>query len=158
MQTVPSKSVGIGRNLGHATARSPAEFEIEARNAADRPSKLGGDAIRVKFSAPANTTVATTTELPDGRYKVEYVAPIAGSYHLTVPQVREVMWRRWSVLCLLLDPPPKECWHGANSPDTRAYARWIKGLMDAGRWPSGGGEWSVARTRSQAARRERARR
>ena len=84
MQTVPSKSVGLGRNLGHATARSPAEFEIEARNAADRPSKLGGDQIKVKFSAPANTTVATVNELPEGRYKVEYTAPIAGTYQLSV--------------------------------------------------------------------------
>ena len=84
MQTVPTKSIAIGRNLGHATARSPAEFEVEARNQADRPSKQGGDNIRVKFSAPANTTVATITELPEGRYKIDYTAPIAGTYQLTV--------------------------------------------------------------------------
>ena len=84
MQTIPTKSVALGRNLGHATARSPAEFEIEARNAAERPSKQGGDQIKVKFSAPANTTVANILELPEGRYKVEYTAPIAGTYQLTV--------------------------------------------------------------------------
>ena len=84
LSTIPSKSIASGPNLGHATARSPAEFEIEGRNAADRPSKLGGDQIKVKFSAPANTTVATVTELPEGRYKVEYTAPIAGTYQLSV--------------------------------------------------------------------------
>ena len=84
MQTIPAKSVALGRNLGHATARSPAEFEVEARNAAERPSKQGGDQIKVKFSAPANTTVATVSEQPEGRYKVEYVAPIAGTYQLSV--------------------------------------------------------------------------
>ena len=84
MQTIPSKSVALGRNLGHATARSPAEFEVEGRNAADRPSKQGGDQIKFKLSAPANTTVATISELDEGRYKVEYTAPIAGTYQLTV--------------------------------------------------------------------------
>ena len=84
MQTIPTKSIALGRNLGHATARSPAEFEIEARNAAERPSKQGGDQIKVKFSAPANTTVANIIELPEGRYKVEYTAPIAGTYQMTV--------------------------------------------------------------------------
>ena len=84
MQTVPTKSVALGRNCGHATARSPAEFEVEARNAAERPSKQGGDQIKFKLSAPANTTVATISELPEGRYKVEFMAPIVGTYQLTV--------------------------------------------------------------------------
>ena len=84
LSTVPSKSIIVSDNPGHATARSPAEIEIEGRNAADRPSKTGGDQIKVKFSAPANTTVATVTELPEGRYKVEYMAPIAGNYQLSI--------------------------------------------------------------------------
>ena len=84
LSTVPGKSIIVSDNPGHATARSPAEIEIEGRNAADRPSKMGGDQIKVKFSAPANTTVATVTELPEGRYKVEYMAPIAGNYHLSI--------------------------------------------------------------------------
>ena len=84
MQTVPSKAVGIGKQLGHVTARSPGEFEVESRNAADRPSKLGGDQVTVKFSAPASSTPATITELPEGRYKVEYTAPNPGTYQLTV--------------------------------------------------------------------------
>jgi hypothetical protein len=83
MQTVPSKSVAMG-STGHATARSPAQFVVEARNAAERPSKAGGDQVRVKFSAPANTTVANITELAEGKYQVEYTAPIAGNYQLTV--------------------------------------------------------------------------
>ena len=52
LNTVPGKSVAIGTNLGRVAARSPVEFEVEARNAADRPSKNGGDSIKVKFSAP----------------------------------------------------------------------------------------------------------
>lgn len=84
MQTVPTKSVAMGRALGHATARSPADFEVEARNAADRPSKLSGDQVRVKFSAPANTTQVAVTDLGEGRYKCEYEAPNAGTYNLSV--------------------------------------------------------------------------
>lgn len=84
MATVPSKSVISSEEFGRATARSSAVFEIEARNAADRPSKTGGDQIKVKFSAPANTTVATVTELPEGKYMVEYTAPIAGTYQMSV--------------------------------------------------------------------------
>ena len=83
MQTVPSKSVALGR-VGNATARSPAEFEVEARNAADRPSKQGGDTVKFKLSAPANTTVAAIEELPEGRYKIAYTAPIAGTYQLSI--------------------------------------------------------------------------
>ena len=85
MQTVPSKSVAIGRGaLGQVTARSPAEFEVEGRNAADRPSRLGGEQVTVKFGPPASSIVAVVTELPEGRYKVEYVAPNAGTYQLHV--------------------------------------------------------------------------
>ncbi len=84
MNTVPSKSVAEGRGVGNATARSKAEFTIEARNAADRPSKLGGDTIKIKFSAPASTTVATITEPSGGYYKVEYTAPNAGKYQLSI--------------------------------------------------------------------------
>ena len=87
MQTVPSKSVIISPQagaLGRVTARSKAEFEVESRNAADRPSKLGGDSLAVKFSAPASSTVCTVSELPDGRYKVDYVAPNPGSYQISI--------------------------------------------------------------------------
>ena len=84
LNTVPGKSVAIGTNLGRVAARSPVEFEVEARNAADRPSKNGGDSIKVKFSAPGNLTAATITELPEGRYKIEYVAPNAGTYQMSV--------------------------------------------------------------------------
>lgn len=84
LATVPAKSTASGRNLGHATARSPAEFEVEGRNAADRPSKLGGDQVRVRFNALAKDTVCTITELPEGKYKVEFVAPAPGSYQMSV--------------------------------------------------------------------------
>ena len=85
MQTVPSKSVGMGRGVaGPVTARSTAEFEVEGRNAADRPSKIGGEQVLVKFGAPASSTAVTVSELPEGRYKVEYVAPNPGTYQLHV--------------------------------------------------------------------------
>ena len=84
LTTIPAKSVASGPNLGRATARGPAEFEVEARNAAERPSKLGGDNVKVKFSAPAQATTSLVTELPEGRYKVEYTAPVPGNYHMSV--------------------------------------------------------------------------
>ena len=87
MQTAPSKSVIIGPSpgaLGRVTARATGEFEVEARNNADRPSKHGGDSLSVKFSGAAAATVADIEELPEGRYKVSFVAPNAGSYQVTV--------------------------------------------------------------------------
>ena len=87
MQTFPSKSVIIGPSpgaLGRVTARATGEFEVEARNNADRPSKHGGDSLSVKFSGAAAATVADIEELPEGRYKVSFVAPKAGSYQVTV--------------------------------------------------------------------------
>ncbi len=87
MQTVPSKSVIIGPSLGalgRVTARTNGEFEVEARNAADRASKTGGDALAVKFSAPAASTVANIEEVPEGRYKITFVAPNPGTYQVTV--------------------------------------------------------------------------
>ena len=87
MQTFPSKSVIIGPSpgaLGRVTARATGEFEVEARNNADRPSKHGGDSLSVKFSGAAAATVADIEELPEGRYKVSFVAPNAGSYQVTV--------------------------------------------------------------------------
>ena len=66
------------------TARATGEFEVEARNNADRPSKQGGDSLSVKFSGTAAATVANIEELPEGRYKVSFVAPNAGSYQVTV--------------------------------------------------------------------------
>ena len=87
MQTAPSKSVIIGPSpgaLGRVTARATGEFEVEARNNADRPSKQGGDSLSVKFSGAAAATVADIEELPEGRYKVSFVAPNAGSYQVTV--------------------------------------------------------------------------
>jgi len=87
MQTAPSKSVIIGPSpsaLGRVTARATGEFVVEARNNADRPSKQGGDSLSVKFSGTAAATVVNIEELPEGRYKVSFVAPNAGSYQVTV--------------------------------------------------------------------------
>ena len=84
MQTVPSKAVAMGKKMGSVTARTTTEFEVESRNAADRPSKQGGDQVTVKFSAPGSSTAAAVTELPEGRYKIEYTAPNPGTYQMTV--------------------------------------------------------------------------
>jgi len=87
MQTVPSKSVVIGPqpgSLGRVTARGNGTFEVESRNAADRPSKLGGDALTVVSQPKWISTNSTVTELADGRYKVDYVAPAPGSYQVSI--------------------------------------------------------------------------
>ena len=73
LATVPAKSTASGRNLGHATARSPAEFEVEGRNAADRPSKLECEVI----------------DSDDGRYVLALTCVRPGEHTLTVRLERE---------------------------------------------------------------------
>ena len=137
MQSLPSKSIALGRGVAHAVARSPAEFEVEARNAAERPSKQGGDQIKVKFSAPANTTVANIEELPEGRYKVEYTAPIAGTYQLTVTMNGEhIVGSPFTVVVqtAAADGPPRHCGRekvGSESYSQPCAARQEKGATSA---------------------------
>ena len=87
MQSIPSKAVVISPQpglLGRVTARSSGSFEVESRNAADRPSKVGGDVITCVSQPPWIKANSTITELPDGQYKIEYTAPAPGSYTVHV--------------------------------------------------------------------------
>ena len=96
MQTIPTKSVALGRNLGHATARSPAEFEIEARNAfRSRPLHVAASAGALQVAKALLRSAAVTLALLSGRSCRHHrrAPPNAAAGH---------PWHRLQSMCLLL--------------------------------------------------------
>ena len=83
MQALPSRCVASGPELHTVITRTPGEFTVEARDTRDAHVPSGGDVVKVRITGAAGAS-PTVSDLGDGYYKVQFMAPTPGTYQVVV--------------------------------------------------------------------------
>jgi len=80
----PSKCVAYGPGLEHAETGIPAEFTIQARNAAGRDIPIGGEQFEVQVKGASPSITPQVVDNQNGTYGVTYVATQPGKHVVSV--------------------------------------------------------------------------
>jgi filamin len=80
----PSKCIAFGPGLEHAETGIPAEFTIQARNAAGRDIPVGGEKFDVKVQGASPSVQPKVVDNNNGTYSVTYVASQPGKHVVSV--------------------------------------------------------------------------
>jgi filamin len=80
----PAKCIAYGPGLEHAETGIPAEFTIQARNAAGKDIPVGGENFVVKVSGASPNITPQVVDNNNGTYSVTYVATQPGKHVVSV--------------------------------------------------------------------------
>lgn len=80
----PAKCIAYGPGLEHAETGIPAEFTIQARNAAGKDIPVGGENFVVNVAGPSANVQPQVVDNNNGTYSVTYVANQPGKHTVSV--------------------------------------------------------------------------